>query len=139
MSTVQIRSKEQIKQEIKQKNPDWDDRKLSMQAGRAFAKQEADEAERKHRNKIAEQIRVEKPNLDDKAVEKEITARIQKEKEQLELTQASNLIQTTRDTYEKAVFDYAAMKTKLETKHGGKSTGIPKDVKDDLIEQIREL
>lgn len=139
MSTVQVKSKDQIKAELKEKNPDWNDQKLSMQAGRAFAKQQADAAEEKHRSKIAEQIRAEKPDLDDAAVEKEITARIQREKEQVQLTEASNLIQTTRDAYEKAVFDYATMKTRLESKHGIKSSGLPKDVKDKLIKEINSL
>lgn len=139
MSTIQVKSKDQIKNDLKAEHPDWDDRKLGMQAGRVFAKQEAEAKESKHRSNIEEQVRAERPDLDDKAVEKEITARIQREKEQVQLTEASNLVQTARDAYEKAVFDFAAMKTKLESKHGIKASGLPKDVKEKLIKEINNL
>ena len=135
MSQVQIESKDQIMQRLKRENPDWNDQKLKMQSGRIFAQKEKDAAvERKHKE-IESQVKRDHPDLEGKALEKEINARIQAEKEQVELVELSNTVKTTRDAYETAVFDYATAKNKIDGKSS--KTSLPKEVHD-ALEKIKK-
>ena len=59
MSTVKIKTEEQIKKELKAKNPDWSDQTLKIQVGRQLKAQEtALEKQTKH-DAVAKQVRQE--------------------------------------------------------------------------------
>ena len=134
-----MESKEQIRQRLKREHSDWDDKKLAMQTGRFFQQQEAKAADEAHRKAISSQVKSDNPDLEGKALEKEINLRIQREKDQLELGEAGKLVSETRDAYEKAIFDYASLKIKVESKTSTKSSGLTKEAKDELIEKIKTL